>query len=395
MSDVLPMTSGSAPLPFWARLSDNVFNRRNALLRSTKFQRWAGAFPLTRRISMHQAGAVFDIVAGFVYSQILLACVQLKVLDLLANGPLTQRQLMDRTGLNEGAAFTLLEGACALKLLERRSPVAGEPRFGLGWRGAPLVGNKPVLSMIEHHATLYADMRDPVALLKRRSFDTAMAKYWPYTDVANDEDSRLTRQVAAYSELMAASHPFVANEIFGAFSFSDVKSVLDVGGGEGEFVARLAKQAPHLRLTTFDLPGVAARARARFAADGIGDRASAVGGSFFDDALPTGFEIVTLNRVLHDHDDEHALRLLRAVRAATLRTATSSGGRLLLTEPMADTPGAEAMGHAYFGMYLWAMGRGRSRSAQTITAMLKSVGFTHIKELKTSIPLQARMLIAS
>ena len=111
--------------------------------------------------------------------------------------------------------------------------------------------------------------------------------------------------------------------------------------------------------------------------------------------MPTGFEIVTLNRVLHDHDDEHALRLLRAVRAATLRTATSSGGRLLLTEPMADTPGAEAMGHAYFGMYLWAMGRGRSRSAQTITAMLKSVGFTHIKELKTSIPLQARILIAS
>ena len=62
---------------------------------------------------------------------------------------------------------------------------------------------------------------------------------------------------------------------------------------------------------------------------------------------------------------------------------------------MADTPGAQAMGHAYFGMYLWAMGRGRSRSAETISRMLKDAGFTHVREIKTSIPLQARILLAS
>jgi demethylspheroidene O-methyltransferase len=377
-----------ARLGAFARWGDAVFNYRNSLLSSTRFQRWAGSFPFTKGIAARNAGAVFDIVAGFVYSQILLALVQLKVLEILSRGPMEKSALAEQLGLSSEAASTLLEGACALRLLEHRSG----NRVGLGWNGAPLVGNAPVLSMIEHHATLYADLRDPVSLLKRRSFDTAMGQYWPYTDAHQDDanDARLKRQIEAYSKLMAASHPFVANEIFDVFSFSKFQRVLDVGGGEGEFVLRLAKHAPHLQLTTFDLPGVAARARARFHAEGIAQRATAHGGSFFDDELPPNFDLITLNRVLHDHDDAHALLLLKAIRRAM-----PVGGSLLLTEPMADTPGAKAMGHAYFGMYLWAMGRGRSRSAATITAMLKEAGFSKVREIATRIPLQARIIQAN
>jgi demethylspheroidene O-methyltransferase len=83
------------------------------------------------------------------------------------------------------------------------------------------------------------------------------------------------------------------------------------------------------------------------------------------------------------------LQLLKAIRRAM-----PIGGSLLLTEPMADTPGAKAMGHAYFGMYLWAMGRGRSRSAETITQMLRDAGFSKVQEIATRIPLQARILLA-
>jgi demethylspheroidene O-methyltransferase len=68
-------------------------------------------------------------------------------------------------------------------------------------------------------------------------------------------------------------------------------------------------------------------------------------------------------RVVHDHDDERVLALLRAVRAAL-----PPGGTLLLAEPMAGTPGAQAMGDAYFGFYLLAMGSGRPRTPQRLGA---------------------------
>ena len=374
--------------PTEVSLADRFFDWRNRLLMSRRFQRAAASFPLTRRISTQSASAVFDVVAGFVYSQVLLACVQLNVFDRLANGAKSKQWLAKELDLSNDAIEVLLDAACALKLLEKRS---GD-RYGLGMRGAPLVGNQPVLSMIEHHRTLYADLRDPVALLRRRSFDTAMASYWPYSPVANLGDSNgeltidaieqnhqpaLKEQVAQYSSLMAASQPFVADEVLDAIDFSQSRRVLDVGGGEGEFLSRLALHVPHLHVTLFDLPEVALRARARFERANISDRSSTVGGSFLANQLPSDCDVVTLLRVIHDHDDTEARKILSAVRKAV-----PPGGRLILAEPMAETPGAAAMGHAYFGFYLWAMGRGRSRSAQTITQMLKDAGFTSVSQYR-------------
>ena len=85
---------------------------------------------------------------------------------------------------------------------------------------------------------------------------------------------------------------------------------------------------------------------------------------------------MTLVRVLHDHDDARVRTLLAAVRRAL-----PSGGRLVVAEPMAATPGAEAMGDAYFGFYLLAMGRGQPRSAERLTALLVEAGFQSVRRV--------------
>jgi demethylspheroidene O-methyltransferase len=114
-----------------------------------------------------------------------------------------------------------------------------------------------------------------------------------------------------------------------------------------------------------------------------------VGGDFFADALPQGADIASLVRVIYDHDDTHALAILRAVRAAL-----PAGGTLLLAEPMAGTQGAEPMGAAYFGMYLLAMGSGRSRTAQELSALLRQAGFGRIQTRRTTLPLQTGLIVA-
>ena len=86
------------------------------------------------------------------------------------------------------------------------------------------------------------------------------------------------------------------------------------------------------------------------------------GGDFRTDPLPEGADIVSLVRVVHDHDDEAALAILRAAWQAL-----PAGGTLLLAEPMAGTRGAGGVG-AYFAFYLLAMGSGRPRRAEELTA---------------------------
>lgn len=365
-------------------LWDRWLARRDRLLASRGFQRWAAGFVFTRPIARARARALFDLVAGFVYSQVLLASVRLGLFELLAKEPLTLAELTGRLGLPADAAQRLLDAAVALQLLERRSG----GRYGLGALGVPLVGNPGLLSMIEHHAALYDDLRDPVALLRGTSGAAALSGYWPYAgDRAPGELDAAS--VARYSALMSASQPLVADEILDAYAVASHRCLLDVGGGEGAFLARAAQRAPSLRLMLFDLPAVADRAQARFAALGLAHRATAVGGDFLCQALPTGADLVTLIRVIHDHSDEGAMALLKAVR-----NSLPPGGTLLLAEPMARTPGAETMGDAYFGIYLLAMGRGRPRSAEELMQMLQQAGFAQVRRLRTHMPLQTGLLMA-
>jgi demethylspheroidene O-methyltransferase len=364
--------------------ADRLFAWRDRILASPRFQQWASGFPLTRPIARKQARALFDVCAGFVYSQVLFACVRLRLFDILSEGPKTSDELSARLALSPAAAERLLEAAVSLGLASRR----GKSRYGLGMSGAAILGNPGVTEMVEHHALLYADLADPVPLLRGELVETKLSRFWAYP--RSEAAAALTPgEVGPYSALMAASQTFVAHDILAAWPLRRHHHLLDIGGGEGAFLTTVAAAAPDLRLTLFDLPAVATRANAKFAAEGLRERAEAIGGDFFKDPLPQGADVVTLNRILHDHDDERVLVLLRAIRAIL-----PPNGVLLVAEPMAHAPGAEPVGAAYFGFYLLAMGTGRPRSAAQLTELLNTAGFDAVRKVPTRRPLMTGLLAA-
>ena len=365
-------------------LADRWFGLRNRLLASRDFHRLASAFLPTRYIAKRRAMDLFDLVAGFVYSQVLLACVQLDVFNLLAKGPQTLDTLAPQLGLSHAATERLLAAAVSLQLIESRNGA----RYGLGVLGAPMAGNAALAALVRHHSALYSDLADPVALLRGNGNSKRLAGYWPYAG-AQPPETLQTEQVAEYSALMSVSQTLVAHEILDAYPLQRHKHLLDIGGGEGAFLIQAAARSEQLELSLFDLPAVAARAQEKLVQAGLGKRALACGGDFFNEALPQGADLATLIRVVHDHDDARVAMLLKAAHAALC-----PGGTLLLAEPMAATPGAQAMGDAYFGFYLLAMGRGQPRTAEKLTALLQSAGFVEVRLLPNRMTLQTRILLA-
>jgi demethylspheroidene O-methyltransferase len=105
--------------------------------------------------------------------------------------------------------------------------------------------------------------------------------------------------------------------------------------------------------------------------------------------VPGGFDLATLVRVVHDHDDAQAQRILEAARGVL-----APGGVLLIAEPMSGTPGAEAMADAYFGLYLYAMAQGRARTAEELEAMVLKAGFRRARLVRTRRPMLTRLLVA-
>lgn len=356
--------------------------RRNRILGSLKFQNWAAKVPVFRMVARRKAAGQFDLIAGFVYSQITYVFVQSDLIGFLASRPRNFSEIVDFLGLSPAATERIVKAGAALKLSE--SPQ--DDVWTLGEVGAAMAVNDGVMAMIRHHALLYRDLVDPLALMSQQGgVNSELSAFWTYASDTPDS----AEAAAPYSDLMRATQPMVWQQILGRYPFSRHQKILDIGGGSGAFAEAVGTSAPNVQLGVFDLPGVAPLARDRFAGSPLQPRVQIHSGSFREDALPRGYDLITLIRVLHDHDDAAVQALLAKVFESLPTT-----GRLLIVEPMAETRGAEGMGDAYFGLYLWAMGSGRPRSFKENAKMAKEAGFSSVREISTPLPLIAKALIA-
>ena len=330
--------------------------RPHRLAASPKVQAWVARIPILRRFARREAEALMDLVAGFVHSQILLAVVELRILEHALDAPAPRESLAP--GVEPHRAEALLRGAAALGLLRCERD---------GWRttlrGAALLGAPGAVAMIRHHGALYADLADPVALLGGAR-ETALARIWPYVEGRADGAA-----AARYSELMAASQAPVAAETLAVARLGRARHLLDLGGGTGAFAIAAARRHPRLRVTVLDLPEVEGPAREAIARAGLGDRVSFASGDFRA-PLPRGADAVSLVRVLYDHTDETVAALL-----SRAREALPEGGRVVVSEPMSGGDRPRRATDAYFALYCMAMGTGRVRSAEEIAALLRGAGF--------------------
>lgn len=353
------------------RLRDRVYAWRTGLLRSRRFQSWAARTPVAARMARKDGEALFDLVAGFLHSQVLMAFVELDLADHLADRPRRVESLALRTGVSPARMAVLCQAAAALGLMTRKA----DGRYALGRLGAALPGIPGLAQMIRHHEVLYRDMADPVAFF-RDSPETELAAFWPYVFGASGEID--TETAATYSELMAESQGLVAEEALDVLELGGINRLLDIGGGTGAFLTAVGRAWPRIALHLFDLPPVLAPASDRFAQAGLSDRVTVTGGSFRTDALPAGADAISLVRVLYDHSDATVRMLLAKAHAAL-----PSGGRIIVAEPMSGGARPDRAGDAYFGLYCLAMGTGKARSAAEIGQLLEGAGFTEIRQRKT------------
>ncbi|MEO0495788.1 MAG: methyltransferase [Pseudomonadota bacterium] len=357
---------------------------RNAKIADPAFQAKSLKIPGVSMVARRKADQLFELTAGFVYSQILFACVELDLFKHLKDGPRSIDELHRLTGMDHDPLVTLLSSAENLDLFTR----GDDTGWWLSDLGTVVAHEPGIEAMIRHHAMLYKDLSDPVALLKNRGPDAEIAKFWAYPHARHDAIA--DDHASSYSDLMAVSQAAVAGQVLAAYDFSAHKSLCDIGGGHGAFLSAVGKANPNLDLNLFDLPQVAEQGAELMAANGFAHRVTAHGGSFFEDQLPRGMDCYSLIRVLYDHDDHRVEMILSAVHQAMPESAT-----LIVAEPMDGTARSERLIGAYFALYLWAMGSGRCRSTKRIAELLTQAGFKNAVRRPTPQPLFASLVTAS
>lgn len=342
-------------------------------------------FPLTRYISRQQSQGLFDLCAGFVYTQILYVFVETRLHSALAENAMGVDEIARHTDLSPGVAERLIRGASSLGLAVQRR----DGKYDLGLKGAALIDNPGVTAMILHHSKVYRDLSDPLALLRGDIKETETSAFWSY--LSDDRHETMTQETTNnYSDLMASSQTMIAEIVTTSFGFNSYKRIIDIGGGTGTFMQHVADVAPNADLNIFDLPQVAIAANERFKRSGLDGRITAIGGDFKNGELPADADLMTLVRVAYDHPDSTVLELLKKIHSALPK-----GGQLLIAEPFAGDHAHDRTADAYFNFYLLAMGSGRVRTFAEHEALLLTAGFSSVTRHSTINPALAQLALAT
>ena len=152
-----------------------------------------------------------------------------------------------------------------------------------------------------------------------------------------------------------------------AYDFGAVRSVVDVGGGNGTVLATLLERNPQLEGVVFDLPSVIGRGTP--ALDAHAGRWEAVGGDFFE-GVPAGGDAYVLSHIVHDWSEERVLTILHNCRAAM-----GPDGRLLIVEMV--VPSGDEMHPAKMldVLMLVVNGPGMERTEAQYAELLDRSGF--------------------
>ncbi|MBV9366022.1 MAG: hypothetical protein JOY89_17430 [Solirubrobacterales bacterium] len=310
------------------------------------------------------AAAVLRMIWGVHMSRAVYVVAALGIAELLADGPMTAAQLAQATQAHEQSLYRVLRLLASLGVLTEHEDRA----FTLTILGERLRADVP------------ASMRSWAMLVDcgggMRSFEPIIETVKtgkPGLNIAYGKGlfeflaarpDQAQQFQAAMSDRTAALAPSVAT----GYDFSPMRTVVDVGGGNGTLLAAILRANDHLRGILFDLPSGVADAATAFQAEGLMDRCEIVPGDFFQ-AIPDGADGYILANVLHDWDDATSVRILDACRRAMAKD-----GRVLIVERLIPDDPADAVPVLLSDLTMLVVTGGKERTNAEYSQLLTDAG---------------------
>jgi hypothetical protein len=314
-------------------------------------------------------GGALSELADYIVPFTVRAVCSLGIADLLVGGPRPVAELAWATGTEPDALSRALRALASKGIFTEAAPQV----FGLTELAQPLRSDHP-LSLRHAYPLLAADVEawarfDHCVRTGEASFDLVHGMdYWTWMASHPTES-------AAFDASQQAATRLELRTVLPVYDWARLDTLVDVGGGNGAFLAGVLARFRDLKGILFDLPHVVAGAPAVLAEAGVADRCTVVAGSFFD-VVPPGAGAYLLKRVLYGWDDERAVQLLQQVRVAL-----PPHGRLLVLEPVVRPGNDEDVGKLY-DLLLLAMAGSGARSQSEIEALLARAGL----RLTTVVP---------
>jgi hypothetical protein len=319
---------------------------------------------------------VLGMALGYLPARALHVAVNLGVADALRDGPRSVADLASATGAHAPSLQRLLRTLAAHGVFAEREPGCFE------LTPAAAVLRKDTAGSVHDAVQMIGDMTgdgpwwSAVGHL-RHSVMTGQPGWDYVVDMPFFEYLARHPKAGAWFDRGLANFTTVENAaIASAYDFSWARRVIDVGGGQGGFLAEILTANPHISGLLCDQAQVL-NDPAPLAQRDLLDRCERAAIDFFQ-SVPGGGDVYLLKRILHDWNDEHCVRILRSCRAAM-----HPQSRLLVVDVVLPAGNSFHPGKI-MDMLMMALLEGQERSEPEFAELLRQTNLQLTRVIPTS-----------
>jgi hypothetical protein len=300
---------------------------------------------------------------GAMAAQAIYVAAKLGIADLIKDGPQEIAALQQATGTHAPSLHRLLRALTSLGLFsEPEAGVFQNTELSETLRSDQLRSMRPWALFLGSPLLWkpWGDLYETI-LTGKPAVDRVYGKPF-FTYLAENPDD-----AAIFNAAMTAGSEMSVPPILSAYDFSSFELIVDVGGGQGALLRGILSANPNVRGILFDFPAVVATASALTSAEPAA-RCQVIGGDFFE-SVPEGADAYVLKGIVHDWNDDDALKILK-----NCRRAIRNDGRLLLFETILKSSGQPDPG-SFMDVLMLTLVGGRERTESDFRELLLTAGF--------------------
>ncbi len=320
---------------------------------------------------------LMQMISGYWISQCIYVAAKLGIADHLSERPLSIDELATRTGMHRLSLYRVLRALASIGIFveEPQATFGLTPPASLLKTDVPGSQRAMALMMGEEHYRAWGELLYSLKTGKP-AFDKIFGK--PVFEFLSENPE----QAAIFDKAMVGVHGRETAAILDAYDFTPFSSVADIGGGNGSNLIELLQRHPRLQGTLFDLPGVIGRAGKNIEKAGLSERIHCVDGDFFA-SIPAGADAYFMRHIIHDWEDEKALRILE-----NIRRVITEHGRLLVVESVIP-PGNDPFFGKLLDVTMLVIPGGQERTEEEYRTLFGKAGF----RLARIVPTQAEVSV--
>ena len=385
----MTMNTSSRLVPFLQVFGSSLRNHRfpqfksaflhglSAIVRQTRKKVASGlALPmLTSAGSPAEPPPLFQLASGYWISQSIYVAAKLGIADILKNGAKSSSELALATDADNDSISRLMRALCAVGVFRMNA----DGTFAVTDLGKPLQSDVAgslramVITLGEVHYAAWGHLLESVKT-GNAAFPRAFgASMFDYLGQENEDGKAFNRAMTDYSALSSCA-------VLLSYDFSGVGSIVDLGGGCGKLLTSILHMYPSMRGTLFDMSSVIAAAEESLKEHPCRDRCKMLSGSFLE-TVPCDFDAYLLSSVIHDWDDESAIKILENCRRSMRRES-----KVLLVEFVVPA-GAQKSFSKMLDLNMLVMNGGRERTELEYQTLFDAAGLRMTRIIPTMSPL--------